>query len=91
MFLALFAQPKPILAMLHLKGTTRADILARVLCETDQCDVSLPNPLVWHRHCSPYAAYGRDSAPPLATSLFLFDFLIDSDYHLLISLKVNTN
>jgi hypothetical protein len=46
MFLALFAQPKPILAMLHLKGTTRADILARVLCETDQCDVSLPNPLV---------------------------------------------
>ena len=35
MFLALFAQPKPILAMLHLKGTTRADILARALCEAD--------------------------------------------------------
>jgi hypothetical protein len=34
-FLELFTQPKPILAMLHLKGTTRDDILARALREAD--------------------------------------------------------
>ena len=35
MFLDLFSQPKPILAMLHLKGTTRADIMQRALREVD--------------------------------------------------------
>ncbi len=35
MFLDLFTQPKPILAMLHLKGTTRDDIMQRALRETD--------------------------------------------------------
>lgn len=35
MFLDLFAQPKPILAMLHLKGDTRDDKLARALREAD--------------------------------------------------------
>ena len=35
MFLDLFSQPKPILAMLHLKGTTRDDIMQRALREVD--------------------------------------------------------
>jgi len=35
MFLDLFPKPKPILAMLHLKGTTRDDILARAVREAD--------------------------------------------------------
>ena len=35
MFLNLFPKPKPILAMLHLKGTTRDDILARAVREAD--------------------------------------------------------
>ena len=35
MFLNLFPKPKPILAMLHLKGSTRDDILARAVREAD--------------------------------------------------------
>ena len=35
MFLNLFPKPKPILAMLHLKGNTRNDILARAVREAD--------------------------------------------------------
>ena len=35
MFLTLFRKPKPILAMLHLKGTSRDDILARAVREAD--------------------------------------------------------
>ena len=35
MFLNLFPKPKPILAMLHLKGNTRDDILARAVREAD--------------------------------------------------------
>jgi predicted TIM-barrel enzyme len=35
MFLDLFAQPKPILAMLHLKGDTRDDKLTRAVREAD--------------------------------------------------------
>ena len=35
MFLTLFPKPKPILAMLHLKGSTRDDILARAVREAD--------------------------------------------------------
>lgn len=35
MFLTLFANPKPIMAMLHLKGDTRDDIVARAVREAD--------------------------------------------------------
>lgn len=35
MFLELFPQPKPILAMLHLKGDNRDDILTRAIREAD--------------------------------------------------------
>jgi uncharacterized protein len=35
MFLNLFPKPQPILAMLHLKGDTRDDILARAVREAD--------------------------------------------------------
>lgn len=35
MFLELFPRPKPIMAMLHLKGTTRDDIVARAVREAD--------------------------------------------------------
>ena len=35
MFLNLFPRPKPILAMLHLKGTTRDDIVERAIREAD--------------------------------------------------------
>lgn len=35
MFLNLFPRPKPILAMLHLKGDTRDDIVARAVREAD--------------------------------------------------------
>ncbi|MEY2846615.1 MAG: hypothetical protein RL076_2161 [Chloroflexota bacterium] len=35
MFLTRFRKPKPILAMLHLKGTTRDDIVARAVREAD--------------------------------------------------------
>ncbi|MFM7677479.1 MAG: BtpA/SgcQ family protein, partial [Roseiflexaceae bacterium] len=35
MFLTLFPKPKPILAMLHLKGSTRDDIVTRAVREAD--------------------------------------------------------
>lgn len=35
MFLDLFPHPKPIMAMLHLKGTSRDDIVARAVREAD--------------------------------------------------------
>ena len=35
MFLDIFPRPKPIMAMLHLKGDTRDDILARAVREAD--------------------------------------------------------
>ncbi|MEY3990492.1 MAG: hypothetical protein RI985_1573, partial [Chloroflexota bacterium] len=35
MFLELFPRPKPIMAMLHLKGTNRDDILTRAIREAD--------------------------------------------------------